>query len=658
MLTGKRAFEGSTPASVMGAILERPAPSIAEVAPPALDRVLRRCLEKDPENRWQNARDLKASFDLITPVAGERPVVQALGPRKWLWGVTAVLALAVAVFVGMQYGKTKVEAARQLVRFQIPVQPAGALRPIAAISPDGLSLAYFVALPDGGNGIKIRAMNSGTASDYPTAETAQPQFLFWSPDSKTIYFGGRRFLKRIDVSRGAVQQICECSADSGTVNQDGVVLLGGTPTRHEITRVSASGEFATLRKAVGPNSLPSSPYFLPDGRRYLFVEDGGIFLASLDQPQAARRLADSPPRLAMVPGLSGSFLLLAQPNGEMDALPFDAQKGKIAGPPLTVPIGSSTVGSDPSASNSGILLRLTSVESGQIPVWFDRQGKRLADASAAGQYVSMDLSPDGGRLALIGDAGMAHAFWVRDLERGTATKLAQQVVPSGSAVWSPDSSSLVFAAQDKNRVQHMYRADSNNTRAEFMLLDEPGLHWPNDWSRDGKYLLYGFDQNKTYRDLWVLPMDQPGAKPIQYTHGASFIKQGQFSPDGRFVAYTSDESGPYEIYVQPFPDASKGKWVISKSGGVEPRWSRDGRELYFFSGQKMMVADVRVNGGSFTASAPRDLFFAPVPAGYSNDSHRWQLSADGNRFLLLVPSSGAAAAYLDVVINWETLLKQ
>jgi Tol biopolymer transport system component len=170
--------------------------------------------------------------------------------------------------------------------------------------------------------------------------------------------------------------------------------------------------------------------------------------------------------------------------------------------------------------------------------------------------------------------------------------------------------------------------------------------------------LYGFDEGKTSRDLWVLRMDEPGAKPSQYTHGASLIKQGQFSPDGRFVAYTSDEAGRYEIYVQPFPDASKGKWVISQAGGVGPLWSRDGRELFFFSGQKMMVVDVRANGGSFSASAPRELFSAQVPAGFSNDSHRWQLSPDGKRFLVMVPSSGTSSAYLDIVVNWETLLKQ
>ena len=655
ILTGKRAFEGTSPASVIAAIMERPAPSIAEIASPALDCALKRCLEKDPENRWQSVRDIKAAFELIALLPGERPTLQEPGPKKWIWGVAAVLALAVGAVAVMQYARPKPEP-RPVVRFQIPVQPVTGLRPIAALAPDGLSLAYFDTLADGRTALKIRAMDSGMVTDFPATEMAQPTHVFWSPDSETIFYGNRRFLKQFEVSRGAVKQICECPSDSGTVNQDGVILLGGSPINPAIRRISPGGEAAMLHQGANAEAFPSSPAFLPDGRRFLYAEDGGLFLSSLDKPQVNTRLSNGQARFAMVRDSSGSFFLLqTRPDGGIDVIPFDVEKGEIAGPLITLPVGSSFAQANASASQTGILVRLIQVENRQLATWFDRQGKRLGDAGTVDGYAGMDLSPDGGRLALITPID----FRVRDLERGTTTRLAQQVRPEGSAIWSPDGMSFVFTAQDKNGVQHLYRTDASNTRPESLLLDEPGLHWPNDWSRDGKYLLYGFDEGRTFRDLWVLPIDQPGAKPFQYTHGASLIKQGQFSPDGKFVAYTSDESGRYEIYVQPFPDATKGKWVISQVGGVEPQWSRDGRELFFFSGQKMMVVDVRANGASFTASTPKELFSAPVPVGYSNDSHRWQLSPDGKRLLVLVPFSGAAAsAYLDVVVNWETLLKQ
>jgi Tol biopolymer transport system component len=595
LLTGKRAFDGGSPASVIAAILERPAPSVTDACPRALDQVLKRCFEKDPENRWQNARDLRAALDLIAPVGADPPMAPASRGRTWLWGAAAALGLIATLLAGMHFGKAKPEASRQPVRFQVPVAPAGGLRPMGAISPDGLSLAYFDAMPNGSTAIRLRSVSLGTTTDFPSTEMAQPTHLFWSPDSKAIYFGSRRFLKRLDVSRNTVQQICDCPSDSGTVNQEGVVLLGGTPAERELRRISASGQGTTLRKATDPYSLPGSPYFLPDGRRYLFGEGNTIFLASLDEPQTdPRRLSDLPGRFALVAGLNGSYLLLMQANGESEALPFDTEKGEIAGPPLRLRLGASEPVGNSSASNNGILLRLTSIESSQVVVWFNREGKRLANAGAVEGYAGMDLSPDGGRLALISPNGLE----IRDLARGTVAKLAQQVKPEGAAIWSPDGTTLVFAARGKDRAQRLYRADANHAQAESVLWDEPSLHWPNDWSRDGKYLLYGFDEGKTFRDLWALPMDQPGAKPFQYTHGTSLIKQGRFSPNGHFV-YTSDESGRYEIYLQPFPDASKGKWVISRSGGVEPAWSPDGRELFFFSGQTLMLVDVRDNHAVF-----------------------------------------------------------
>ncbi len=662
LLTGKRAMEGGSPASVIAAIMERPAPSITDVAPAVLDRVLKRCLEKDPDNRWQSAADVKAAFELVTPPAVERSVAPTPKPKTWLWGALAVLSLGAATFMGAHLGGPSPTAPRQAVRFQIPVSPATGLRPLAAISPDGLSLAYFDAFADGKIALKIRPMDSGEAADFPATEMSQPTYIFWSPDSKSVYFGSRRFLKRLDIARSTVQAICDCSSDSGTINRDGVILLGSTPARREIIRVSSTAESLTLRKGRTPTSLPNNPNFLPDGRRYIYAEDGGLFLSSLDGPQAPpQRLADVGGPFVLLQGSTGHYLASTQSNGDLDALPFDAQSGTITGPALTLAAGTSVgslAQSLSSASSTGILLREIQVESHQIAVWLDRQGKRLSDLGPVEGYASVSLSPDGSRLATIDSASAkVGGFGIRDLTRGTATKIAQQVRPAGTAVWSADGGSVIFTAQDKNRVQHLYRADASNTQPESMLLDEPGLHWPNDWSRDGKYLLYGFDEGKTSRDLWVLRMDQPGAKPVQYTHGASLIKQGRFSPDGRFVAYTSDESGRYEVVVQPFPDASKGKWVVSQAGGVEPRWSRDGGELFFFSGQELMSVEVRTNGEAFNASVPRELFRAPVPVGYSNDSVRWQLLPDGSRILLLIPSSGEATAYLEVTTNWEGLLK-
>jgi len=652
MLTGRRAFEASSPASVIAAIMERPAPTISDIAPPLLDRVLARCLQKDREDRWQSARDIKAALDLVQSAPTDPPIAPSSPARKWLWGGAAIAAIAAAFLLGAQYNKGKPQTSRQMVRFQIPAQPATGLRPVAAIAPDGRSVAYFDTFPDGHNAIKIRALDSAAITDVSAAEISQPTYMFWSPDSKTIFYGSRRFLRQLDVARGAVKQICECSSDSGAVNRDGVILLGSSPKNPELKRISPAGEVTTLRKAAD-----YSPQFLPDGRRFLFVEAGGVFLASLDNPQKAQRLGDGPNRMILTPdsrnpGSKAAFLLFSSNKGT-DVVPFDAEKGVISGSSVALSLGNGPQSSISSASNTGTLLNLQ-VERHYVAAWFDRQGKRLGEAVPAEGYVGVDLSPDGGRLAMISDT----TFLIRDLDRGTTTKFAQRIHPEGSSIWSRDGKSLVFTATGKDGVQRLYRADASNTQPESILLDEGGLHWPNDWSRDDKYLLYGFDEGKTYRDLWALPMDRPGAKPFQVTHGNSLIKQGSFSPDGRFIAYTSDESGRYEVYVQPFPDATKDKWVISQTGGVEPQWSRDGRELLFFSGQKLMTVDVDLHGGSFHAGVPKELFSAPVPPGYSNDSHRWQLSPDGKRVLVMIPASGSAIAYLDVIVNWESLLNQ
>jgi len=662
MLTGKRAFEGTSPASVIAAIMERPAPSISDIAPPLLDRVLARCLQKDREERWQSARDIKAALDLVALEPADNQITESSTHKKWIWPAAAAAAVGAAFLIGAQFTRQRPQTPRQTIRFRIPVQPATGLRPMAAIAPDGRSLAYFDTFPDGHTAIKIRAMDSGAITELPTAEMSQPTYTFWSPDSKTIFYGSRRFLRQLDVARGTVKQICECSSDSGTVNQDGVVLLGASPGNPEMKRISPTGQVTTLRKAADAQSLPYTPQFLPDGKRFLFVEGSGVFLTSLDDPQKVKRLGDGQNRLTLIPDsrdpdsrdqAKRAFLVFSSPTGT-DAMPFDAEKGVITGASVTLPLGNSDQSLVSSASNTGILLNFQ-VERHQVAIWFDRQGKQLGEAATTGGYASLDLSHDGGRLAMISDS----KFLIRDLNRGTTTKLAQRISAEGSSIWSPDGKYLVFTARDTNRGQRLYRTEANNMQPESVLLDEEeGLHWPNDWSRDGKYLLYGFDQGKTYRDLWALPMDQPGAKPFQVTHGNSMIKQGSFSPDGHFIAYTSDESGRYEVYVQPFPDASKGKWLISQMGGVEPQWSHDGRELFFFSGQKLMTTEVDLHGGSFHASVPKELFSAPVPPGYSNDSHRWQLSPDGKRFLVMIPPSGSAIAYLDVVVNWESLLTQ
>jgi eukaryotic-like serine/threonine-protein kinase len=666
MLTGRQLFGGETIADTLAHVITKEVTldSIPQSVPPAVQTLLKRCLAKDVRQRLQHMGEARYALEHAGDIAAA-PVFKDAGEKRsqlFAWSAAGIAILLALVLGWMQFArKSKPESSRQMVRFQIPVDPGGNLNPLATISPDGLSLAYFDTLPSGSMIMRIRAMDSGVAKDYPATETALPFSLFWSPDSKTIYFGTRRFLKRMDVARGTVQQICDCGADAGTVNDDGVILVASL-VNGTITQIPPKGNATVVQK----DAQPAFPSFLPDGKRYLFmqVETGGVFLASLDQPQGpSRRLGDSSIRFLLIDTPGESFLLVAQQNGDVEALPFDTDKAEITGPAIVLPLAQWRNNMPPSASNSGIFVNPFQARFASVaPVWFDRTGRRLESAAPAGVYGTVDLSPDAGRLAslLAPEGSQDIGLWVRDLARGTSSRLIPNGRGAGASVWAPDGLSLVFASPGAKGRAQMIRADASNVHPPTALLEnEPEPHWPNDWSRDGKYLLYSMERQKA-TDLWVLPMDRADAKPMQYSRAPSAVRHGQaqFSPDGRFVAYSSDESGRYDIYVQPFPDASKGKWVISQGGGFEPRWSRDGRELFFFSGQKLMVTDVRTNGDSFSASAPRELFTAPVPGGYTGDSHRWQVSADGKRFLLLVPTTSGSGAYLDVLVNWESLLKR
>jgi eukaryotic-like serine/threonine-protein kinase len=679
MLTGKQLFEGETIADTLAHVITKEVTldSIPQNIPPAVRTMLKRCLTKDVRRRLGAMSEARITIeDALSGTGSDVASVQekSLGSPnakrredpsyKVLTAGAVGLAILIALALGWRQfgGKGKAQAPQQLVRFQIPVDPGGNLNPLAAISPEGLSLAYFDTLPNGSMIMRIRAMDSGVAKDYPTTETALPDSLFWSPDSKTVYFGSRRFLKRMDVARAAVQQVCECGADSGAVNQDGVILIASW-VKGTITQIPPKGNATVVQK----DAQPSFPAFLPDGKRYLFMEQetGGIFLASLDRPQASpQHLTDSALRFLLIATPGQSSLLVGQQNGNVEALPFDSDKAEITGPAVVLPLAQWRTNMPTSASNTGIFVNAFQARgaSSVVPVWFDRTGRRLENAAPAGVYGTIDLSPDAGRLAsqLTSEGSQEIGLWVRDLVRGTSSRLVPNARGGGATVWAPDGLSLVLALPGAKGKAQMVRADASNVHPLTALLEnEPEPHWPNDWSRDGKYLLYSKESQEATA-LWVLPMDRLEGKPRQYSHAPSAVRHGQaqFSPDGRFVAYSSDESGRYDVYVQPFPDASKGKWVISQGGGFEPRWSRDGHELFFFAGQKLMVVDVKTSGDSFSASAPRELFTAPVPSGYTGDSHRWQVSADGKRFLLLVPTTTGSGAYLDVLINWESLLKR
>jgi dipeptidyl aminopeptidase/acylaminoacyl peptidase len=467
-----------------------------------------------------------------------------------------------------------------------------------------------------------------------------------------------------DVQAGTTRPLCDCRYVGGSWNRDGAIVLGGDGNaRSGISRLVTSDRTlaALTRPDVSRGEQDTSPVFLPDGRRFLFTRStpgagDATYVVTLDG-DAPKRIADGS-RSIFVPPTGGlpAYLLGIDAAG-LVAQPFDLHTTSVTGPAITIVAGATAV----SASANGVLA--TSARGSRprtIPAWFDRKGASLGQVGEAGLIESVALSPDGQRLAVTEQAGGpgSGAIWLRDLGSGTRTRVTFDGDGNSTPVWSPDGRTIAFTS-GRNGVRLPYRRATDGTGNEVPLFAYDRTAYVNDWSSDGRWVIYSTPgPGNTGNRLWVAPTEGgTERKPQPYLVASAIQQQAQFSPDGRFVAYGSDQSGTWEIYVQPFPNASEGKWMVSSGGAVEPRWSRDGKELFYFSGQTLMTVPVSMRP-TFSHGAPTALFDAPVQAGYTSDSHRWQVAADGKRFLLLINAGKDQAPPLDVVANWPALLKK
>jgi eukaryotic-like serine/threonine-protein kinase len=683
MLTGKSTFAGETVSDTLAAVIKEE-PNWSQLPPntPARLRVLlQRCLRKDPKQRLRDIGDARISLEEVfagAPEPSSGAVTSAAASRRalpWALFAAAIVALAWLAFIHFRERSFVAEPAR----FQIPLPEKALLGPAGAfaVSPDGRQLAFFAAGQDGVPHLWIRPLDSLEAQPLPdSGSTTNPAPFFWSPDSHYIVFDAGGKLKKIAVSGGPAQTLCDVTGNAvgGSWNKDGIIIFGQSPGG--IMRVSASGGSSSPLTTLDPSrgeTDHTSPSFLPDGRHFLYLrhsaqpENSGVYVGSLDvkpEQQDSRRLLATAFQSVYLPSSnpdSGQLLFLG--DSTLQAQPFDATRLQLTGEPVSIAeqVGSYRVYGFFSASTSGVLAYRTNGGTGSVLTWFDRAGKVIGALGDRGDYASPAFAPDGKRAALARRDPLNGnwVIWIFDFVRGTSARFTFGSASAWFPVWSPDGSRIIFASDQKSRYD-LYQKSTSGATQEELLLTSNANKYPTSVSPDGRFLLFfSVDSNNKY-SLWLLPLND-NAKPIPFPATEFNEISGRFSPDGHFIAYRSDESGRYEIYVRKFtPDASgagfstSGKWQVSYGGATRHRWSADGKELFYVTLDGNVMAAAVTLSPTFQAGTSKLLFQAPPQPGRPNGD----ITADGRRFLFPVPANPAAQPPFTVVLNWQAQLNK
>ncbi len=662
MATGRKAFSGKSRVSLIGAILKDEPPAISSIqpmTPPALDRLVQTCLAKEPEDRFQTAHDVKLQLQWIAEGGSQAGAPAVVVSRrktreKLAWGLSGLLFLAAALFAFGYFRRTPVPATP--VRFQLVVPDALSVVEAPRISPDGKLLAFSATSAGGKSQIWLRPLEALEPRPVPGTDGASFR-PFWSPDSRFIGFVADGKLKKVDIAGAPPQTLCDATTGAdGAWGRDNVILFDGQSS-DPIRRISATGGVPqTAVKGEGSSSV-GWPSFLPDGKHFLYFEfgaglrEGRLMAASFDPGEKPVLVAAADSLAQYAP--PGRILYVK--GGTLVAQPFDARSLKTTGEPVPVAeqIGTTANGlSDFSVSSNGALVYRGGATNDNRLVWVDRNGKELSEVDKPAPNQTTSLSPDGMRLAIAkrDSQGDKVAVWIRDLARGVTSRFTFNASNESSPVWSADGSRVVFSS-DRKGSPSLYEKGATGTGSEKELWSCGETLIANDWSRDGKFLAVNRLTSKNTWDIWIVPAD--GSKPFPFVESPFIDALPVFSPDGRYVAYMSNESGRVEVYVQQFPGPG-GKWQISANGGIEPHWSADGKTIYFLGLDSKMMATAVAAGATFTAEAPQPLFDAHVLPGQRRNS--FLVSRDGLRFLLLAPVGRDRIAPITVVLNWPASL--
>ncbi len=666
MATGRRAFEGKSQASLIGAIMNsEPAPvsTVSPMAPPALERVINACLAKDPDQRIQTAHDVRLQLRWIAEGGSMAGVPAPVAARRrgreriaWIMASAAVLVAAGLGALEWRRAAAPVHEMRFEVRVPERLNPGGPLR----VSPDGQAVACNATDSSGVLQLWIRTFDNPEFRPLPGTQAAQRPC--WSPDSRYLAFFSENKLKKILVSGGRPETICEAPGGYdlswGTGN---LIAFDGDGSHQMIRAVSASG--GDPRDAATPDTSKHEqscnwPEFLPDGKHFLFIAQQ----AQSDQSELCIGEVGSKQRVKVMKGESRvEFVppgyLLFEREGALMAQRMDPQSGKLSGEPHTLVdrIGVNRGNGMPffSASSNGVLTFSQASTSLRRLVWIDRNGREQGEVGTAASNTGIALSPDGRLIATeITDAsGQSQDIWVRDLTRGISSRFTVDPASDIMPTWSADSKTLYWTSNRSSKYQ-IFRRDLEGVSQDSLFFVGANSVGPNDVSRDGNYIACMETDGAGGWNLYALPVHGE-RKPIPIAETKFNETRARFSPDGHWVAYDSDQSGRNEVYVQSFPVAGA-PIQISNQGGVDARWRADGKELFYRSvQQEIMAVDVKT-GERFEAGAPVRLFASPLTAAGLQIA-RWVPSADGQKFLFSAPMRAELSPPL-VVFNWSAAL--
>ena len=668
MIAGRKAFEGTSQASVISAILSSHPPAVAvlqPLTPPALDQVMKNCLAKDRNDRWASAHDLQLQLEWIAAHPAAVTVATGVAPNRrrelLAWTMAAAAGLALVALWAWSL-RRPIPDVRMHVSSALP-PPGVSLETdeAPAISPDGSRLV-FVGHDSTGKQLLYTLALDVASPARPLAHTDGASLPFWKPDSQSVGFFGQGKLKTVDIETGRIQTLAPAgAARGGTWNRDDVIVFAPRASAG-LSRISAAGgETTPVKVDIEGTWFPS---FLPDGRHFLFFnaapaepENAGVFVASLDS-STATRLVTARSRAVHAPGY-----LLFWREGALLAQVFDETTREVRGNPVAV---AHAVGLNPltnqglfSVSDSGTLVFFAGPVGESELVWFDRAGRRIGNPGPKGVFNSLSLSPKG--TSVVYDQAEPRNrtldLWSLDFARGSPTRLTFHPSHDMFPLWSPNGTRIAFNSLRQPPPQ-LYALNADSPGTEKRLLETVVPAGPSSWSSDGSLLFYQTSHPQTGGDTWALPL---AGKSKQYPvlHTTADEQYGTLSPDGRWLAYISNETGSYEVFLESFP-ATGFKRQVSTEGGFEPHWRRDGTELFYLaSNQMLMAVGVKSNQATLEHTPPKALFATRIKwMEIQAAAHHYAAAPDGQRFLISSATDEARSVPVTIVLNWSAALKK